>query len=167
MHIGIFGPTGCGKTYLAQGLAAHQSAQGFACLVCDPLGAAWPSASWQTTHAAALLAKAKAARNCRIFIEEASLSVGRDRDLSWFFTSSRHSGHLTHVIGQDGASLLPVMRQQLSTIYLFRCHPDLATIWARQFARPDIAEEAPTLAEFEFLICHTFKPLRRCKLSTP
>ena len=166
MHTGFFGPTACGKTTLAQALAVEKQKNGLAVLVCDPIGVHWPAATWQTTDALLLLEKAKRARNCRIFIEEASLSVARDRDLSWLFTTARHAGHMTHVIGQDGASLLPAMRQQLSSVYLFRCHPDLAEMWARQFARPEIASQAPQLEQFEFLVCSAFLPLKRLRLKT-
>ena len=168
MHVGIFGPTRCGKTTLAQALAAEYAKNGRACLVCDPLGNTWPAAAWHCTSAAVLLAKAKASRNCMIFVEEASLSIARDRSLSWLFTTAGNpqaGGHTTHIIGQDGASLLPAMRQQLSTVYRFRCHPDLAEIWARQFADPTISAQAPTLEKFEFLIVRAFEPVRRCRLA--
>ncbi len=112
---------------------------------------------------------AQGARNCHLFIEEASLSIDRDRSLSWFFTTAGNPafGHLTHIIGQDGSSLLPAMRQQLATVYLFRCHPDLAQIWARQFADPRIAELAPRLEKFEFVICQAYTEPRRCRLAAP
>lgn len=157
MHTGIFGPCGSGKTTLARELARAYSSAGFACLICDPIGAEWPRGSWSTTDPATLLAKARRSRNCRLFIEEASLSISRDRDLSWLFTTARHFGHRTHVIGQDGASLLPAMRQQLSEVFLFRCHPDLAAIWSRQFADPEILKIAPTLEKFQFLRARAFE----------
>lgn len=170
MHVGIFGPTRCGKTTLARTLADQYLRRNRAILVCDPIPQKWPQARWQTNNAAALLEMAQKCRNCAIFIEEASVSIARDRDLSWLFTTAGNpaaGGHLVHVIGQDGSSLLPGMRQQLSTIFLFRCHPDLAQIWARQFAQPEIATEAPTLARYEFLIAKAFEPLRRCQLHQP
>jgi hypothetical protein len=165
MHSGSFGPTACGKTTLAQALAAEYRRQGRAVLVCDPLGIPWPQSTWQTVSAPELLAKAKASRNCVIFIEEASISISRDRDLSWLFTTSRHAGHKVHVIGQDGASLLPAMRQQLSEIFLFRCHPDLASIWARQFAQEEIANLAPTLNRYEFLHVRAYELPKKCRLA--
>jgi hypothetical protein len=57
------------------------------------------------------------------------------------------------------------MRQQISTVYLFRCHPDLAEVWARQFCEPEIAAVAPTLQRFEFLCVRSFERPRVCKLS--
>jgi hypothetical protein len=169
MHVGIFGPTRCGKTTLAQSLATEYARTGRACLVCDPIGIRWAGAHWQTTTAAQLLAKAQASRNCCLFMEEASLSIARDRSLSWLFTTAGNpnaGGHLTHIIGQDGSSLLPAMRQQLATIYLFRCHPDLAQTWAKQFAEPSIAEIAPNLSRYEFLIVRAYEKPRRCILKT-
>jgi len=165
MHVAIFGPTGCGKTTLGHALAGAYVRAGRANLVCDPIGGKWPSAAWQTADCSALLAKAQASKRCMLWIEEASLSIQRDRSLSWFFTTARHHGHVTHVIGQDGSSLLPAMRQQISTLYLFRCHPDLAEIWARQFCEPEIAAVAPTLQRFEFLCVRSFERPRVCKLS--
>lgn len=168
MHVGIFGPTRSGKTTLAQALAAEYQKNGRAVLVCDPLGIRWPCSAWQTTNASALVSKARASRNCMIFVEEASLSIARDRSLSWLFVAAGNpaaGGHVTHIVGQDGGSLLPAMRQQLSTVYLFRCHPDLAEIWARQFAQPEVSEIAPTLEKYEFLRVRSFETPRRCRLA--
>lgn len=168
MHVGIFGPTRSGKTTLAQHLAAEYAKAGRAVLVCDPIGVSWPTAAWQTSSPQALLAKAKGSRNCMVFIEEASLSIARDRQMSWLFVAAGNpaaGGHVTHIIGQDGASLLPAMRQQLSTVYLFRCHPDLSDVWARQFAQPEIADLAPTLERFEFLQIRAFSPVKKCRLA--
>lgn len=112
--------------------------------------------------------KAKASRNCAVFIEEASLSIDRKRNLSWLFVAAGNpaaGGHLTHVIGQDGSSLLPAMRQQLATVYLFRCHPDLAETWSRQFAQTEIKELAPTLEQYEFLRIKAFSPVQKCRLA--
>lgn len=167
MHVGIFGPTRSGKTTLAQKLAQAYAAAGRAVLVCDPMGVTWPAAAWQTLDAGALVKKAQASRNCMIFIEEASLSIARDRSLSWLFVAAGNpaaGGHTTHIVGQDGASLLPAMRQQLSTIYLFRCHPDFASTWARQFAMPEIETAAPTLEKYEFLKIRAFEAVRRCRM---
>jgi energy-coupling factor transporter ATP-binding protein EcfA2 len=164
MHVGFFGPTGCGKTTLAQHLSGAYLRAGRANLVCDPLGTRWPAAAWQTTDPVAFLAKAQASRNCILWIEESSITIQRDRDFSWLFTTARHVGHLTHVIGQDGSSLTPGMRQPLGTIHLFRCHPDLAETWSRQFCDPALGAEAPTLERYEFLVCRPFVPVRRCRL---
>lgn len=165
MHVGIFGPTGCGKSTLGQQIAASYVRRGRANLICDPLGIKWPAAAWQTTSAEALLAKAQASLRCMLWIEESSVTIRRDRDLSWLFTTARHCGHVTHVIGQDGSSLTPGMRQQISTVYLFRCHPDLADTWSRQFCDPQILEIAPTLDRYDFLVVRPFEPVRRCRLS--
>lgn len=167
MHIGIFGPTTCGKTTLARALSAQYARKGRASLVCDPLGVPWPGARWQSPCASALMDKAKRSRNCMLWIEEASMSVSRDRSLAWFFTTSRHLGHITHVIGQDGSSLLPAMRQQISTVYLFRCHHDFADVWARQFCDPEISALAPTLARYEFLACRPYEKVRAMRLRIP
>ncbi|MGH7947166.1 MAG: hypothetical protein ACREF9_19490 [Opitutaceae bacterium] len=162
----MFGPTGCGESTLGHALAACYVRSGRANLVCDPLGIRWPSAAWQTADAGALLVKAQQSKRCMLWIEESSMTIRRDRDLSWFFTTARHAGHITHVIGQDGSSLTPGMRQQLSTVYLFKCHPDLADVWARQFCDPEILRIVPTLQRYEFIIARPFERVRRCKLNS-
>lgn len=163
-HVGIFGPTMCGKTTLGQHLAKSYEAAGIRCLVCDPMGNRWP-ASWQTGDMAAFLAKAKASQRCALLIDEAGLTIDRDRTLQWLFVTARQWGHRTHVFGHDGSQLLPVMRQQISELFLFACHPDVAEMWGRQF--PKSANElrsAPELGRFEFLCVRQFQPARRCKL---
>jgi len=52
------------------------------------------------------------------------------------------------------------MLQPLGAVYLFRCHLDLAEIWARQFCEPEIATRAPRLDRYEFAICRPCAPLR-------
>jgi hypothetical protein len=179
MHIGIFGPTRGGKTTLANALLAQKKKAGFANLVCDPLlvdlprekwGQVWPGAVWITTDISEFIDKARRCKRCFLFVEESSLSVKRCRDVSWLFVAAGNplaGGHTTVVIGQDASSLLPGMRQQLSTVYLFRCHPDLAEVWSYQFADPEIVKIAPKLNRFEFITCETYraKPLAAQKLS--
>ncbi len=162
MHVGFIGPSGCGKTTLAQHVCASHRRAGWGTLACDPLGAKW-DAHRQTDNAEKFLGWAQASRNCKLFIDEAGLTIDRDRAFQWLFVTARHHGHQTHVMMHDASQLLPVMRKQLSKIFLFRCHRDDAETWARQFCHPEIAE-AVTLGRHEFLVIEAFAPVRRCKL---
>lgn len=155
-HVGIFGPTMSGKTTLAQHLAREMLRQGVAVLVLDPFGERWPC-TWQTDDRARFLTKAKSSRRCALFLDEAGATVAREDDAEWLFTRSRHWGHRLHCIGQSGTQLTPLMRGQISTLFLFRASRRVAELWAEEFAVDGIAS-AVDLSQFEFLRATRFPP---------
>lgn len=85
-----------------------------------------------------------------VIVEEASTTIRRERELIPVFTRLRHRRHKLIVIGHSGIDLLPTMRQQLDTIYLFRQPEEAAVIWSRTFCDKRLLA-AEELAQFEFL----------------
>jgi len=157
-HTGIFGPTQCGKTTLGKSLCTDWERRKWSCLVLDPLGSKWPC-TWQTEDAEDFIAKAKQAKNCKLFVDEAGLTINRERAMQWLFVTARHWGHQTFVLGHAGGQLLPVMRQQIGVLYLFRTHPDEVDMWQHQFIGSDLSRAAQ-LQQYEFLKVEQFAPVR-------
>ncbi len=162
MHVGIFGPGLSGKTTLAKALSRSFFAQGTRSLCLDINGEEWgPGATvfkdesrfWETVWANEKHA---------IFCDEAAETIARDKELISVFTRLRHNGHKLIVMGHSAGDLLPVMRRQISTLYLFRQDPDACKIWARLFNEPLIMNAAD-LDQYEFIHAELWGPKgKRC-----
>lgn len=96
-------------------------------------------------------------------MEEAAESVNRDSDKTPLFTRLRHRGHKLHVIGHSGASLLPVQREQLHTLFLFRQPKAAAEVWAALFTDDQLLESC-NLEKYEFLWARLYQATRRTRL---
>lgn len=156
LHVGIFGPGLSGKTTLAKRLSrVYWETKGTKSIVLDPIGDSWGRHAFVTRDREKFLWMLGHERQCAVFIEESSETVDRDRTMVHMFTSIRHKGHRTHVIGHTGASLLPVMREQLQTLYLFRQPRSAAEIWSELLSEPEILQ-ACRLKQFEFLFCRLY-----------
>jgi len=59
--------------------------------------------------------------------------------------------------------LLPVMRQQLDTLYLFRQPKSAAQVWAETFTQDGLLE-AVNLNQFEFLHTELYSTPKKLKL---
>lgn len=159
---GVFGPKLSGKTTLVKGLSRDYWRQkGMKSLVLDlNQDQDWGPQAWCTADETAFWRVVWASRRCLVIVEEASATIRRDRDLIPVFTRLRHCEHKLIVIGHSGADLLPTMRQQFDTLYLFRQPPSAAEVWAETFADGRIME-CCALNQFEILHCKLFgKPKR-------
>lgn len=106
-----------------------------------------------------------AEKSCFVFIDESSDTIDRDKTYRKFFTRIRHRGHKLFVIGHDGSSLLPVMRQQLHTLFLFRQSEDPAKEWSKLYGNRELMKSC-TLPQYEFLWCRFYQgTAERRKLS--
>jgi hypothetical protein len=166
-NAGIFGPSKSGKTTLAKALSAeYWRTQKLKSLVLDPWLENWGP------HAVVLNDEDKfwqavwASKNCIVIVEEATQTINRNRDLNKVFTAIRHNHHNLIVVGHNGSSLLPIMRQQLEKLYLFLQSEKAAKIWVEETACPQLLQ-ATTLGQYEFLFYKRFSPVRRLKLSPP
>jgi hypothetical protein len=156
IHVGIFGPGLCGKTYACKCLSAAHAQQGRKSLVCDPNGEDWGAHALVYRRCeAAFLAAVWKHRNCAVFIDEATLTIDRGVEFTDLFTRVRHAGHILHVIGHRATVLLPVQRDQFGKLILFRQSPGSAKIWGEEWAEPRMAEAAE-LKKYEFLYCVKF-----------
>lgn len=175
---GIFGPKLSGKTTLAKRLVADiHRIEGRTSLVLDPHFEQWPKGC----HLAPKRFNEKGepfadeesfwtgvwkTKNCLVVVEEAAATIRRDRDLVPVFTRLRHCNHKLLVIGHSGMDLLPVMRQQLDVIYLFRQPPSAAKVWAETFCEQGLIG-ATELQQFEFLHCSLYGTPKKYILPPP
>ena len=181
IHVGIFGPSLCGKTTAAKILSrARWLGHRRRSLVLDLNAEHWGAHALVYTlpsrirnppdgvtvtgeeRAAAVekltntfLAKLWATRDCDVFIDEATETVGRSGDFTGVFTRSRHRGHVVYAMGHAATVLLPIQRDQFGTLLLFRQSPRAAGLWAEEWAEPRMIQ-ATTQNKYHFLFCQKF-----------
>ena len=171
LHFGIFGPGLSGKTTLAKYLSReYWRTWGVKSLVHDLNGDHWGPQAWVTTEEEKFWEMVwHRELDCALFVEEAAETIARDSAKTALFTRVRHRhapggpGHRLHVIGHSGANLLPVQRQQIHTLYLFRQSQAGAELWAEEFADERILG-AVSLGQYEFLYCRLYQEPRRLRL---
>jgi hypothetical protein len=116
----------------------------------------WGVQAWTTADEKRFWSVVWASRNCLVIVEEAAATIRRDRDLVPVFTRMRHNEHRLIVVGHSGADLLPTMRQQFDTLFLFRQPPSAAEVWAEVFADERVMQ-CTTLKKYEILHCKLFE----------
>lgn len=156
MHVGIFGPGRGGKTTCAKRLskAGWETAR-LRSLVWDINGEQWGRHALLFMQEEPFWRQVWREKSCLVFVDEAAETIKRDSSKTSLFTRIRHRGHKLVVIGHSGANLLPVQRQQISTLFLFRQSPEGAALWAELYADRRIMA-ATALKRYEFLECHLF-----------
>lgn len=164
---GIFGPKLSGKTTLAKSLSRQYWRQfRIKTIVLDINDDAWGEQATATPDEEIFWKLVWRARNCLIIVDEAAATIRRERTLIPVFTRMRHCQHKLIVIGHSGMDLLPVMRQQLDTIFLFRQPESSAKVWAEVFTENGLLEST-NLRQFEFIKHELYGTPSRQKLSSP
>lgn len=167
IHVGIFGPGLCGKSTVGSALSRQAWRHGRASLICDPMQYDWGlQALVFTAVNEKFLRVFWTRRNLAVFIDEATLTIKRDVGLIDLFTRGRHQGHQLYVMGHRAVNLLPIMRDQFGTLFLFRCSPSDAKIWAEDWGEPRIYE-ATGLPKYEFILAEKFAAPNGQHLVTP
>ncbi|OAM87573.1 ATP-binding protein [Termitidicoccus mucosus] len=156
IHVGIFGPSLCGKTYAAIMLSlALWRQERRRSIVLDPNGSDWGPHAIVFRDMDRFLAFLWRHRNCAVFIDEATLTIDRGVEFTDLFTRVRHAGHILHIMGHRATVLLPIQRDQFGKLLLFRQSPGSAKIWGEEWAEPRMVE-ATELKKYEFLYCVKF-----------
>lgn len=162
---GIFGPKKSGKTTLAQHLAeSYWKKENRRTLVYDPNHAKWGECCWVAKTEAEFWHTAWRTQNCLLICDDAANSINRDGDLVDVFTRINHNGHKLLVIGHNGTNLLPVMRQQMDVLYLFRTSPKEAARWYEEVWPDEAILTANTLERYEFLYIRQYQKTSKMKL---
>lgn len=158
---GIFGPKLSGKTTLARALSKQfwQKEQRRT-LVLDPHLEEWGEHAKAYDNEDDFWKAVWAVQNCLVVVEEAAATIRRERSLVPVFTRLRHNHHKLLVIGHSGMDLLPVMRQQLDLIFLFRQPKSAATVWAETFCEDGLLQST-TLKQYEFIRCEMYQTPQR------
>lgn len=165
LHVGIFGPGQSGKTTLAKHLSrSYWENHDIPSLVLDPNFEIWGKHARVFTDESIFWDTVWKEKSHAVFVEEAAETIRRDNGKTSLFTRVRHRGHKVHVSGHSGTNLLPVMREQLSTLFLFRQSAKAAALWAEMLVDERILA-ATALDEFEFLECQIFGNVRKCRLT--
>ena len=132
-------------------------------LVLDPHAETWGGQALVLTDEAKFWETVWKTQNCLIIVEEAAATIRRERELVPVFTRLRHNKHKLLIVGHSGMDLLPVMRQQLDELYLFRQPQSAANVWAETFTQDGLLQ-AVNLKQFEFLHTRLYGEPRRLRL---
>jgi hypothetical protein len=167
VNAGIFGPKLSGKTTLAQSLSREAWRKWrMRSLVLDPNGDEWGPQALSMSDETKFWELVWKAQNCLVIIDEAAATIRRERTLVPVFTKMRHQKHKMIVIGHSGMDLLPVMRQQLDTLYLFRQPDEACKVWVSTFTQKGLFEAA-NLNQFEFIFTTMYGQPRKLILPPP
>jgi hypothetical protein len=158
---GIFGPKLSGKTTLAKVLAENYwTKQQLQTLCLDINGETWPKSVWATSNEDEFWQRVWQTKGQLVIVDEASSTIKRDKELIPVFTRLRHLNHKLIIIGHNGMNLLPIMREQFDTLYLFRQPEKASAIWAETFTDKRLLQ-ASELKQYEFLFCQLYQTPKR------
>lgn len=150
---GIFGSKMSGKTTLARSISVeYWKRYQMASLVLDPNNENWgQQAKVFTSEDDFWKAVWGSKQPYLVVVDESTETIARNKDLIPVFTRLRHLHHKLLVIGHHGMNLLPIMREQLDTLYLFLQSQKSAQLWAENFNQPMIRDKATQLKQYEFI----------------
>jgi ABC-type Mn2+/Zn2+ transport system ATPase subunit len=163
---GIFGPKLSGKSTLAKRLCGeYWRKHKIRSLVLDiNEDDDWGEHCWTTADEEKFWVAVWKTRNSIVVVDEAAATIRRDKKLIPVFTRLRHCGHILIVIGHSGMDLLPAMRQQFDTVYLFRQPDSAAKIWAETMTEKGLLK-AVELQQYEFIHHQLYGKPRKMKLA--
>jgi DNA helicase HerA-like ATPase len=144
-HVLILGMTESGKTTLAKKILKSYRDKNISALVLDPLcDPDWSQDGteknfFQTDDQEDFLRKMYASRSCALFIDESGASIGRYAGpMAVVATQSRHFGHKAHFITQRAVQLDRTIRDQCSTLFVFRVGKKDADTLAEEFGYDEL-----------------------------
>ena len=159
------GPKLSGKTTLAMTLSReYWRKYRMRSLVLDPNREDWGKQAWVTNDEEKFWSVVWATKQALVIVDESGETINRDKGLIPVFTRLRHLHHKLIVVGHSGVNLLPIMRQQLDTLYLFRQSPKACAIWCEDMTQQGF-DAAQNLEQFEFLYGEKFKSPVKMKLN--
>ena len=163
-HVGIFGPTECGKTTLARALFSAYGSAGIPGIVLDINNEEWSENCIVTADTDEFLDLIENSTGCAVFADEIGETLARNPYYANLFTRIRHNKHKMHCAGHDAASLLPVQRRQLLTLFLFCGTVESCRLFATDIPNIDLTA-VPTLRDYEFMRVRRGEIPRKYKLA--
>ncbi len=161
---GIFGPKLSGKTTLANALSREYWAkQKMRTMALDPHLEIHGEHAYVTSNEQEFWKKVWECQNALVIVEEAASTIRRERTLIPVFTRLRHCNHKLLIVGHSGTDLLPVMRQQFDTLYLFRQPEESSIIWSKVFCQKELLQ-AQELQQYEFLYTKLYGTPKKLRL---
>ena len=105
-----------------------------------------------------------------IIVDEAALTIKRDRNIMPAFTMMNKRKHKFIVIGHDGTDLLPGMRHQFDHIFLFLQSPQAVENWENEFTDRHLPgdvhiADAASLKMYQFIAKDRFHPAQKFQLT--
>jgi hypothetical protein len=162
---GIFGLSLSGKTTLAKAISYQYWIQKrIPSLVLDPFRTRWGDHAWVTNDEEWFWKEVWQRRDSLVIVDDASATIAADKELVPVFTMLRHNHHRLLIIGHHGNNLLPAMRQEFDTLFLFRQGAGSAEMWAENNADKRI-RECTSLNKYEFLEIRSYGGVEKRKLT--
>lgn len=154
LHSCIFGPGLSGKTVLARYFSRIAFLKrNRRTLVLDPVQSEWgeQAETFDATREEDFWRMVWSTKDKLVIVDESTEMINRRTDLIPAFTRIRHNRHKLLIVGHRGSvTLLPIMRDQMSSLYLFRQTDKACEVWAEQFVDERIYQ-ATKLKQYQFL----------------
>jgi hypothetical protein len=165
------GQTESGKTILSKKLACSVIAQGYDCLVLDPISdPEWyeilevpePGKIGQygfvTADPYVFDRMLWSSKHCFVFIDESGENAGHyDKQFFPWATRSRHLGHSVFFIAQRYQMIAPTIRNQTRFLFMFNQSSSDALLLSQEFNKAELREGS--LPQFEYLFATRFQPV--------
>lgn len=165
LHLGIFGPGLCGKTTVAKAVSRVMfTKHGYRSLARDSVGTDFGEHCLTFSDELKFWQTVWASERCFVMVDEASETIGRDKELLPLFTRIRHNGHKLCVMGHSAADLLPTMRRQFHALYIFQQTEKAAELLYEDCTLDKGILACEKLGEYEFLYWEKGKPIEKRKL---
>jgi hypothetical protein len=160
----IIGGSESGKTFRALGFSRGLwNAHRLRSLVFDPWREMnWGPQAWVTRDFALWKRVVTSTEGCVAVWDESTANGGRDRENVPLFSEIRHRHPVLLCMGHAYSSLLPLMRVNLTDLYLARADDDDASEWSKVMKDAEV-KRAVELEQFEFLHKRSFRPVRICR----
>lgn len=169
-RFGIFGASESGKTTLAkrvsQEIFAHERRPSICLFHLERTPASWGKHARGFYNRDEFLTNVRTATTgALVVVEDASVTIAADKDVTDLFTCIRHQNHKLLVIGHHAANLTPEMRDSLQRVFLFLQNDDaIKNYWSKIFPGHDLTP-ATQLQQYEFLTVANYQPLLKSQLA--
>ncbi len=158
----VIGGSESGKTFRVMGYSRGLWARrGLRSLVFDPWKGEtdWGPQAWVCKDFEKWRHVVANTSGCVIVWDEATANGGRDRENVALFSEIRHRHPVLFCIGHAYSVMLPVMRVNLTDLFISSADARDADEWARVMRDPEVVE-ATKLGQYEFLHKRAFRPVR-------